>query len=30
VHWASDASQKVEALVEETNNLYFMIQRFID
>ncbi len=25
VHWASDASQKVEALVEETNNLYFMI-----
>lgn len=30
MHWASDASQKVEALVEETNNLYFMIQRFID
>ena len=30
VHWASDASAKVEALVEETNNLYFMIQRFID
>lgn len=25
VHWASDASAKVEALVEETNNLYFMI-----
>ena len=30
VHWASDASQKVEALVEETNTLYNMIQRFID
>jgi phosphopantetheine adenylyltransferase len=25
VHWASDASQKVEALVEETNTLYNMI-----
>jgi predicted RNase H-like nuclease (RuvC/YqgF family) len=30
VHWASDASSKVEALVEETNNLYSFFQKFID
>jgi len=30
VHWASDASAKVEALVEETNNLFTFIQRYID
>ena len=30
VHWASDASAKVEALVEETNNLYTFMQKFID
>eukprot|EP00347_Sterkiella_histriomuscorum_P022366 403330738 len=30
VHWASDASAKVEALVEETNNLYTFLQKFID
>ncbi len=30
VHWASDAQSKVEALVEETNNLYSFFQKFID
>lgn len=30
IHWASDASSKVEALVEETNNLYSFLQKFID
>lgn len=30
VHWASDASAKVEALVEETNNLFNFIQKYID
>lgn len=30
VHWASDANAKVEALVEETNFLYNLVQKFID
>lgn len=30
MHWASDATSKVEALVEETNNLYTFMQKFID
>ncbi|CDW73709.1 UNKNOWN [Stylonychia lemnae] len=30
IHWASDAQAKVEALVEETNNLYSFMQKFID
>ena len=30
VHWASDASTKLEAIIEEANNLYSFIQKYID
>lgn len=30
VHWASDANSKLEVVVEETNNLWRFMQKFVD
>lgn len=30
VHWASDANAKLEVVVEETNNLWRFMQKFVD
>ena len=30
MHWASDASTKLDAIIEEANNLYSFIQKYID
>jgi hypothetical protein len=30
IHWASDANAKLEVVVEETNNLWQFMQKFVD
>lgn len=30
VHWAADANAKLEVVVEETNNLWRFMQKFVD